>query len=346
MQTQREERENVMSIEPRYSVIIPVYNAEKTIGRCLDSLLCQQRRDVQILLVNDGSTDGSAGLCKAYAENFECIVLIEKKNGGVSSARNAGLERADGKYVLFVDSDDYVTEDYFEVLDQVPENAAFVMLSYRIVDGKRNEQVCCPAFSSENAMQTRKKVSEALYRKTLNPPYAKRYLRRIIEENQIRFPEELYIGEDKAFNLSYALRCEDCVISPRQIYCVSLGNADSLTRKRRPDFERQMRQMNTRSQKILETADISEDYRQELFAAENLIILRSVYSRTKQMHRLRIKRRQRWPAIRKMCDSIAAMRLRLPDSRFSLLLQIPVKLKLVPVIDLAGWVLSGEKHWV
>ena len=87
----------------RYSVIIPVYNAEGTLRRCLDSLVGQHFSDYELLLINDGSTDGSDAICREYASTYSCVRYFAKENGGVSSARNLGLEQAEGEYILFVD---------------------------------------------------------------------------------------------------------------------------------------------------------------------------------------------------------------------------------------------------
>ena len=105
-----------MNHAPKYSVIIPVYNAADTLRRCLDSLLCQPFDDYEIILVNDGSTDDSEAICRAYAEGCRRVRLLSRPNGGVSSARNAGLELALGTYILFVDSDDYIKPDMLEKL--------------------------------------------------------------------------------------------------------------------------------------------------------------------------------------------------------------------------------------
>ena len=98
-----------------YSVVIPVYNAKSSLKRCVDSWLAQSRSDLELLLVDDGSTDGSAGLCDELADSDPRIRVIHQKNSGVSAARNAGIQEACGEYVLFTDSDDYVAVDYLEL---------------------------------------------------------------------------------------------------------------------------------------------------------------------------------------------------------------------------------------
>ena len=101
------------------SVIVPVYNAEKYLKKCLDSLVNQSYKDLEIILVNDGSQDGSEKICKDYEEKDSRIILINKNNGGPSSARNSGIEKANGEYLSFIDSDDYLALDFYEKLEDI-----------------------------------------------------------------------------------------------------------------------------------------------------------------------------------------------------------------------------------
>ncbi len=127
----------------KYSVIIPVYNAEKTLRRCVDSLLNQLREDTEIILVNDGSTDGSGALCEVYAASDFRIHYLSKSNGGVSSARNAGLDAAQGKFVIFVDSDDYVGPTLFVENETLQQEADWDLISFShaIDSGSSVEQI-------------------------------------------------------------------------------------------------------------------------------------------------------------------------------------------------------------
>ena len=102
--------------EPKISIIIPVYNVEKYLERCIKSVLNQDYKNLEIYLVDDGSTDNSGYLCDYYAEMDNRIKVIHKINGGLSSARNAALEKVSGKYVTFIDSDDYVSKNYISIL--------------------------------------------------------------------------------------------------------------------------------------------------------------------------------------------------------------------------------------
>lgn len=98
------------------SIIVPVYNTEKYLNRCVDSLIKQSYENTEILLINDGSTDGSEKICAEYEKNNENVFLFTKPNGGLSDARNYGLEKAKGTYVMFVDSDDFISENMAEML--------------------------------------------------------------------------------------------------------------------------------------------------------------------------------------------------------------------------------------
>lgn len=126
------------------SVIVPVYNVEQWLPRCLNSLVNQTIfNDIEILLIDDGSTDLSGSLCDSYASKYKNIVTYHKSNGGVSSARNYGLQYANGLYVAFVDSDDYVEKEFYEMMIESgkKQNADLLVGDYNLVfpDGKKSD---------------------------------------------------------------------------------------------------------------------------------------------------------------------------------------------------------------
>lgn len=104
-----------MRNNPKLSIIIPIYNAEQFIRRCIDSILEQTYTDFELLLIDDGSTDDSSRICDVYSENDSRIKVFHKKNGGVSSARNVGLDNANGEWIVFIDSDDAINNQYLSV---------------------------------------------------------------------------------------------------------------------------------------------------------------------------------------------------------------------------------------
>src|SRR5690625_1561660 len=130
------------------SIIVPVYNLEDLLPRCIDSILAQTYTNFELILVNDGSTDGSGEICKKYASGDSRIKVIHKENGGVASSRNAGLLAASGKYIGFVDNDDYIHPYMFEILYQtaVSHSADIVVCDFLKVDEQeRIKDDRCPA---------------------------------------------------------------------------------------------------------------------------------------------------------------------------------------------------------
>lgn len=101
---------------PKISIIVPVYNAERYLHRCIESILAQTFKDFELLLIDDGSKDNSGYICNEYAGKDERVKVWHKENGGVSSARNVGLDNVKGEWVTFVDSDDYISSNYFDNL--------------------------------------------------------------------------------------------------------------------------------------------------------------------------------------------------------------------------------------
>lgn len=133
------------------SVIVPIYNVGKYLKECIESILRQKYKDFELLLVNDGSTDNSFNICKEYEKNDNRIKLISKKNGGLSDARNVGLDYATGEYVIFIDSDDYVASDLLETLyvEIKKVNADVAMCGYlRIDDNKSILAIDHPKYNS------------------------------------------------------------------------------------------------------------------------------------------------------------------------------------------------------
>lgn len=325
---------------PKYSVIVPIYNAQATLNRCVDSILDQNFDDMELILINDGSPDRCGEICGEYARKDSRVRYFSKPNGGVSTARNLGLDQARGSYVLFVDSDDYVSENYFEVLEQIGEEFDFVMFSSKVTDGKTVTPRILTPCASLDADESVEQFCHAWYTKSLTSPVTKRYRRAIIEQRKLRFMKQLYVGEDKSFNVMYIMGCGSCRITDAALYWINVENENSLSRKPRPDLYEQLTMLSELTQKTLREADIPEKYRRKYQAAENLILLREVYSEAKRMHLAGKDRPSRRKVIRDMCRSNNKEKAALPGGTFSRLLQIPVRLNMVTCIDLFGWYLA------
>ena len=120
---------------PHVSVIVPVYNVEEYLRKCIDSIVAQTLKDIEIILVDDGSTDGSGTICDEYASQDKRVRVVHKINGGLSSARNTGIEAASAPFLMFIDSDDWVEPNFCEkpYLAAKNNNADLVLFSFRIV---------------------------------------------------------------------------------------------------------------------------------------------------------------------------------------------------------------------
>lgn len=189
------------------SVVIPVYNSEKTIEKCVNSICVQSYSSLEIILVDDGSTDGSPKLCDCLKEKDIRIKVIHQVNKGVSSARNMGIDKATGKYILFVDSDDYLPKDYctnmMAAKAQFGEDS-FVWTALQVVsENKLIEEQRFYFSEEEYTVLSRRDVLKLSMKYILNSPVNKLYSLDIIKDKYIRMDEKISIAEDLLFNLQY-----------------------------------------------------------------------------------------------------------------------------------------------
>lgn len=200
----------------KYSVIVPVYNTEKYLDRCISSIVSQSFEDYELILVDDGSQDGCSGICDNWARKNEHITVIHQENGGLPVARNSGLDVAIGDYVLFVDSDDYVTEDYFEKFERVNLPSGWLIYTDCAVDKKgkrqrmiRNIDETCAYFDA---------LRYLIDSRTLNGAYPKKYSRKLIEKYHIRF-EDMVPAEDFIFRFAMYYIVKNCWLTMKQFIC-------------------------------------------------------------------------------------------------------------------------------
>ncbi len=188
------------------SIVIPVYNAQKTLEKCLDSILQQSFVDYECILVNDGSKDCSLEIIESYAKRDDRVQVINQENQGVSTARNEGLKKAIGEYVLFIDSDDFIPAHYLACMVgklHEYEESVFVWTSIDITTSDGEKVQCCNIPSDVSQPLYRKDVCKLSRYGLLNSPYCKLYKREWLMKYDICFPKDLSIAEDLLFNLSY-----------------------------------------------------------------------------------------------------------------------------------------------
>lgn len=243
--------------EVKYSVIIPIYNSENTLRACVESIINQNYSDFELILVNDGSTDSSLKTSLDYAKKYNNVFVIDKVNGGVSSARNAGIKMAKGKYILFVDSDDEIFPGYFLSLDKAG-NEDFLVFGYDEI----NE------FGYFKKLSTERFADGARYMTISRDSVAwnKRYKRDILIDNDIDFPEDIDIGEDFVFCLKYALFSDSISFLKESLYLYNNHILGSLTRRPQTAFEysNQSITMYNHAFQILELPVINNTIKKEL----------------------------------------------------------------------------------
>ena len=214
-------------MQPKVSVIIPVYNVEKYLRECLDSVINQTLKDIEIICVNDGSTDNSLEILREYEKQDSRIKIIDKKNEGAGAARNLGLKSAHGEYIIFFDSDDYMDITALEKLYQnITDTNADISIckSYEFHDGEENKRVMDYAIKNQlidnKSVFSPQEVNKYIFQFCIGWPWDKLYRREFVLKNGLLF-QNLHHSNDTRFVL-LSLACankisiiKDCLVNHR-----------------------------------------------------------------------------------------------------------------------------------
>jgi glycosyltransferase involved in cell wall biosynthesis len=222
----------------KISVIVPVYNAKETIQKCVASICSQIFTDFELLLIDDGSTDGTGEICEELASGDSRIRVIHKKNGGVSSARNLGIKNSCGNWLAFVDADDSVEPLYlqnlYQAVAELPETANVLVFSgFKVVNSSRDSECECVIRWKAGNYEKQQLPEMFLERQLYNwvYPFAKLYKRNPMEDEAILFDEHIILGEDKIFMLDYLSRIERVFFLEDCDYRYSIGDTMSLSHR-------------------------------------------------------------------------------------------------------------------
>lgn len=212
---------------PMISVIVPVYNVEEYLGRCLDSIVGQTYDNFEIILVDDGSTDSSGKICDRYAKSDDRIKVVHRKNGGLSAARNSGIEVVDGEYITFIDSDDYVARDYLEVLfETIRDNNAEISAVKQYVEYPN--RTMDTGTGKKYVLSSEQVFEKMLYGEDFDvSAWGKLYRRSLFEE--VRFPEG-QLFEDSATTYLLIGQCKRIAMKSIPLYYYVM-RSDSITNK-------------------------------------------------------------------------------------------------------------------
>lgn len=231
------------------SVIIPVYNTVNYLKWCINSVLNSSYKDFELILVDDGSTDGSAFICRECCKKDSRVKYFRQKHQGVSAARNRGMDESSGTWIVFVDSDDLITPDFLEmVADKSFQEQELLLFDFmRPGKGKaaRNsgdatEGGACCYYKEEDRLYLLRCLlnMEQLHKggcTNLSSPCAKAYKKAMIEQYRFRFAEELSVYEDRLFNIKYLLNVKSCTYIQRSVY-LAVVRLDSAMRGPAVDF--------------------------------------------------------------------------------------------------------------
>lgn len=214
------------------SVIVPVYNVEKYLSFCLDSIINQTLSDIEIICVNDGSTDNSELILKNYAAFDKRIKIINKENGGLSSARNTGVQAAQGEYIIFVDSDDYISPVLLEKVIAFSKKHKVDYVSFNYFSQLQNPPKTCLSFcavehSIENKSLLEKNIPDTIFSNIPISAWSKLYKTQIIKDYDMKFTEGM-IYEDGPWTFEYFCHCKKLLFTNMPLYFYRVNREGSI----------------------------------------------------------------------------------------------------------------------
>lgn len=210
---------------PKVSIIIPAYNVGQALKTCLETVLLQTFKDMEVIIVDDGSTDETAEIIKQYAALYSCVFPIYQKNMGVSTARNRALSIASGEYIIFVDSDDIVTKEYVEDLMRWSDfDFVTAGYKYQTADGRWELREFEDVIASKEEVQ--QNPSRFLGKYYFGSPWATLMKKEIIDKYKIKFDENIHSGEDTLFIIQYLMHTQTIRVIPScgYKYCYYQGS--------------------------------------------------------------------------------------------------------------------------
>lgn len=251
----------------KVSVIIPVYNSEKYLDECIQSLLRQTYMNLELIFIDDGSIDGSLDIIKSYSINFEKIKYFKQKNQGPSSARNNGIAESSGEFICFVDSDDCIKENMIEeLITKIKEDNSDIVLcdfSFKYKEYERYQKTLIDCTKGKVDLL----VDMLIEGDSLNSQCNKLYRSNIIRKNNIRFNNNLKMGEDQIFNLNYIRYCDEFSYINKSFYLYRVVKESTCRKIHQKQIEMLVEQEKIRNE-IIESFEINKRTKLKFKAAK------------------------------------------------------------------------------
>lgn len=317
----------------KISIIMPVYNVEEYVAKAIESILAQTFKDYEFLIVDDGTKDKSGEICDEYAKKDSRIRVIHKENGGAPSARNTAIDLAKGKYVYFLDSDDWAESHMLSDMYMLAErNHAHLVVCGYYIDTYYGEKHISEKICLDNQVYTSAKLfREQSYRyfdrNMLYTPWNKLYRMDLIKKYQLKFPDTLW--DDFPFNLGYLQHVERVVVTNQAYYHFIRARADSETSAYRADMYEKREEEHGWMQELYKSWGINSPETMEMVARryiERLIgcitnVTSSQCTLSGKDRRMAIKEMLHNPRVDE------ALQLAQPRSAYMKLMLVPVRMK-------------------
>ncbi|MEK8197017.1 glycosyltransferase family 2 protein [Lysinibacillus sp. FSL M8-0134] len=217
------------------SVIVPVYNAEKYLEKCLTSICHQTLRDIEIIMINDGSQDQSLSILQNFADLDKRITVLDLENSGVSKARNIGIDHANGQFITFVDADDWLEvtmlEELYQACRLTGSNIAKCDLYWQEAEGSRQLHYPSNTYCTFSAIECLNKLFTEIGESHFGFASCKLYEKSFLDMHRLRFDEAMSFAEDTVFLTRAVLKNQSICYVPRQLYYYNVNNESSLTKK-------------------------------------------------------------------------------------------------------------------
>jgi len=260
-----------------FSIIIPVYNIEQYLKQCLESIINQSYNNIEVILINDGSTDKSGVICEEVSILDNRFKVVHTENRGVSSARNMGLSIATGDYIVFVDSDDWLENKAIEKINNLLQDRLYDLIIFGVVKEINNQQIPMYSNQTSGCINSNKDIENVLplliKQEVINPPF-KVYKHELIRNNGIKFETSVNIAEDYLFNMQCFLNANSLYVMEDILYHYMIRDNISLTRKFQVDKYQKLMQVNDKLKDIVSLKGNNDRIEEALL----YIRLKNIYS--------------------------------------------------------------------